>query len=187
MKPKIRRKNYPSSFSPPKIAGQLDQIAEEVYDTRLRIRVLQEENTSSAAAAASAVGCSQNVLVKYRLDFDNSAYVDRNAAAQFDRMQLPPIPVGVLLRLFPFGVIIDRGIRIMDAGEKLLSVWGVPAAENVRGIPVVDCFILRRPRDIPFTWNNVSIRIRKLRGQWPNLQRRQGRTDSFTQNKFGEP
>jgi len=144
-------------------AGQLDQIANEVYDTKLKIRVLQEENTSAAsalltasAAAAKAAG-PQNVLVKYRLDFDNGAFVDQHAAVQtFDRLQLPSIPVGVLLRLFPFGVIIDRDIRIMDAGEKLLSVWGAAAADDVRGHLMVEHFVLRRPRDIPFTWTNVS-------------------------------
>lgn len=142
-------------------AGQLDQIAGEVYDTRLKIRVLQEENTSTVPAqlqtAAAAAAGPHNVLVKYRLDFDNSAYVEQHAAVQtFDRMQLPSIPVGVLLRLFPFGVVIGRGIRIMDAGEKLLSVWGAATADDVRGHPVVEHFVLRRPRDIPFTWTNVS-------------------------------
>lgn len=145
------------------VAGQLDQIADEVYDTRLRIRVLQEENTSAvsaqlmASAAAKAAG-PQNVLVKYRLDFDNSAYVGQHAAVQtFDRLQLPSIPVAVLLRLFPFGVVIGRDIRIMDAGEKLLSVWGAATADDVRGHLLVEHFVLRRPRDIPFTWTNVSV------------------------------
>lgn len=148
-------------------AGQLDQIANDVYDTNLKIRVLQEENTSAVSAqqlmASSATKAAgpQNVLVKYRLDFDNSAFVDQYAAVQtFDRLQLPSIPVGVLLRLFPFGVIVDRDIRIMDAGEKLLSVWGAATADDVRGHLMVEHFVLRRPRDIPFTWTNVSARIR---------------------------
>lgn len=147
------------------IAGQLDQIANEVYDTRLSIRVLEEMNTSAVsvqlmASAAAMANCPQNVLVKYRLDFDNTAYMDQNATVQFDRMQLPPIPVSVLLRLFPFGVIIDRDIRIMDAGEKLLSIWGASTADEVRGDLVVDRFVLRRPRDIPFTWTTVSVTFR---------------------------
>lgn len=125
----------------------------------MRIRVLQEENTlaaSSQLTSAAATG-THNVLVKYRLDFDNRAYVEQHAAVQtFDRLQLPSIPIGVLLRLFPFGVVIGRDIRIMDAGEKLLSVWGADTARDVRGQLLVDRFVLRRPRDIPFTWNNVS-------------------------------
>lgn len=141
-------------------AGQLDQIANEVYATSLKIRVLQEENTSNASAsgqlAAKAAG-PQNVLVKYRLDFDNNAFMDQHAAVQtFDRLKLPSIPVAVLLRLFPFGVVIGRDIRIMDAGEKLLSVWGADTADDVRGHLLVEHFVLRRPRDIPFTWVNVS-------------------------------
>lgn len=130
-----------------------------MYDTNLKIRVLQEENTSAGSAAQQAVSAAgpQNVLVKYRLDFDNSAFVDQHAAVQtFDRLQLPSIPVGVLLRLFPFGVIIGRDIRIMDAGEKLLSVWGATTADDVRGHLLVEHFVLRRPRNIPFTWTNVS-------------------------------
>jgi len=151
-------------------AGQLDQIAEEVYDTNLRIRVLQSENTttaavsshlSAAATAAAAAAGLQNVLVKYRLDFDNSAYMDQHAAVHtFDRsLQLPSIPIGLLLRLFPFGVVIDQDIRIMDAGEKLLSVWGASTADEVRGHLLVQHLVLRRPRDIPFTWTNVSTYI----------------------------
>lgn len=145
-------------------AGQLDQIAIEVYDTSLKIRVLQEENTTNpsvpgqqASLAAQAAG-PHNVLVKYRLDFDNNAFMDQYAAVQtFDnRLMLPSIPVAVLLRLFPFGVIIGRDIRIMDAGEKLLSVWGADTADDVRGHLLVEHFVLRRPRDIPFTWVNVS-------------------------------
>lgn len=131
----------------------------EVYDTNLKIRVLQEENTTAVLAqkTASDGAGSQNVLVKYRLDFDNSAYVEQCAAVQtFDRLQLPSIPISVLLRLFPFGVLIGRDIRIMDAGEKLLSVWGAATADDIRGHQLVEHFILRRPRDIPFTWNNVS-------------------------------
>ncbi|XP_050436148.1 soluble guanylate cyclase 89Da-like [Adelges cooleyi] len=131
--------------------GQLDEIAKDVYHTKLKIRVLQEEHTSAPAMPAG----SQNILVKFRLDFDNSHFVDQNAAVQtIERLQLPPIPIAVLLRLFPFGVIIDRDIRIMDAGEKLLSVWGV-TLEEVRGHPIVEHLILRRPRDIPFTWPNL--------------------------------
>lgn len=129
-----------------------------MYDTNLKIRVLQQENTTaiSTQKTVSEAG-SQNVLVKYRLDFDNSAYVEQCVAVQtFDRLQLPSIPISVLLRLFPFGVLIGRDIRIMDAGEKLLSVWGAATADDVRGHQLVEHFILRRPRDIPFTWNNVS-------------------------------
>ncbi|XP_001943213.1 soluble guanylate cyclase 89Db [Acyrthosiphon pisum] len=161
--------------------GQLDQIAEEVYDTNLKIRVLQCEKTSTttvsshqsavATATAAAAGL-QNVLVKFRLDFDNSAFVDQHAAVHtFDRcLQLPSIPIGLLLRLFPFGVVINQDIRIMDAGEKLLSVWGAATADDVRGHLLVQHLVLRRPRDIPFTWTNlmylasVTFELEVLRG-----------------------
>ncbi|XP_050536349.1 soluble guanylate cyclase 89Db-like [Daktulosphaira vitifoliae] len=131
--------------------GQLDEIANDVYHTNLKIRILQEEYTS---ASQMPTGC-QNILVKYRLEFDNSAYIDQNAAVYaFDRLQLPSIPISVLLRLFPFGVVIGRDIRIMDVGEKLLGVWGF-TLEDVRGHLLVEHLILRRPRDIPFTWTNL--------------------------------
>jgi len=118
---------------------------------------VSSHQSAAASAAATAAGF-QNVLVKYRLDFDNSAFVDQHAAVHtFDRcLQLPSIPIKLLLRLFPFGVVINRDIRIMDAGEKLLSVWGAATADDVRGHLLVQHLVLRRPRDIPFTWTNVS-------------------------------
>jgi guanylate cyclase len=139
-------------------AGQLEQIAEDVYNTKLCIRVLHEENTTVTSQSISLQGAGpHNVMVKFRLDFDNSAFLCQSTAKTFDRLQLPSVHIGVLLLLFPFGVVVGRDLRIVDAGEKLLNVLGLATTDDVRGHTMVDHFLIRRPRDIPFTWNNVSI------------------------------
>lgn len=48
------------------LAGQLFQIAKDLYNTELNITVLESSNN---------VPGSRNVMVKFRIDFDNRQYV----------------------------------------------------------------------------------------------------------------
>lgn len=50
-------------------AGQLFHIAKELYNTDLSIRVLESSNN---------IPGSRNVMVKFRIDFDNRQYVSFN-------------------------------------------------------------------------------------------------------------
>uniref|UniRef100_A0A8D8S3Q7 guanylate cyclase n=1 Tax=Cacopsylla melanoneura TaxID=428564 RepID=A0A8D8S3Q7_9HEMI len=45
-------------------------------------------------------------------------------------------------------------MRIVAAGEKMVDIWGTNA---VLGRPMVDHFVLRRPRGIKFTWVNILL------------------------------
>lgn len=76
--------------------------------------------------------------------------------AHLETRQLAPFSCDLLLQLFPFGILITPGMVIAGAGEKLIEVCG--GKEKLLGQPVTKFFRLRRPKGIPFTWNNVRIR-----------------------------
>jgi guanylate cyclase len=135
------------SFLLPLFTGQLYQIADELYNTQLAIKVLEE--------VTSAPG-TRNVLVKFRLDFDNREFVLSRTEKRTlpGRLALPTVPCSVLMRLFPFGLVFNEDMRILAAGEKLLQVCG-SGPEALLGQSITDSFKLRRPRGIPFTWKNV--------------------------------
>jgi hypothetical protein len=64
----------PDDFSPP---GQLLEIANEIYGLDLKVKIIEAENDIKGGTAGPidmAAGF-KNVVVKYRLDFDNSEYV----------------------------------------------------------------------------------------------------------------
>lgn len=68
--------------------------------------------------------------------------------------ELSPVSCGLLLRLFPFGVVVNPEMRIEGAGEKLLQVWG--GNTSILNRHICEVFKLRRPKGISFTWRNVS-------------------------------
>nr|CAD7568475.1 unnamed protein product [Timema californicum] len=127
-------------------SGQLYQIAEELYNTQLAIKVL-EENTSAPG--------SRKVLVKFRLDFDNREFVFSKTASKsnLERLELPPVSCSVLMKMFPFGLVYNKDMKVLAVGEKLLQVYGDPDA--ILGRPITDNFRLRRPRGVQFTWKNT--------------------------------
>ena len=105
---------------------------------------------------ATAVPGARNVLVKFRLDFDNQEYIlsRTNKRISLERLTLPPVPCSVLMRLFPFGFVFNEKMVILDAGEKLRQVCGT-SPDALIGETVTVNFKLRRPKGIPFTWKNV--------------------------------
>lgn len=98
---------------------------------------------------------SRNVLVKFRLDFDNVEYIAAQAEKKtyLERIPLPNFECFLLLKLFEFGIIFGEDMKLLGVGEKLIHFWGT---RPVLGDSVVDHFKLRRPKGIPFTWKNVS-------------------------------
>ncbi|XP_044728645.1 soluble guanylate cyclase 89Db-like [Chrysoperla carnea] len=127
--------------------GQLFQIAVEIYGfDDLDIQMLETHNTASG---------SKNVQIKFRLNFDNREYMATHSKKNIfmERLSLPPVPAELLLEFFPFGMIISKNMNLLGVGEKLLQVWGETPA--ILGDPVARHFKLRRPKGIPFTWNNL--------------------------------
>lgn len=68
--------------------------------------------------------------------------------------ELPPVSCTFILRLFPFGVVINKDMQILGAGDKLLQAWG--GSSSIRDKHITEVFKLRRPKGISFTWGNVS-------------------------------
>lgn len=131
----------------PIVSGQVSQIADEIYNIHLKMRILEESH--------SAAGC-KSVLVRFRLDFDNAGYIASKMEKRtyLERISLPDFHCFFLLKLFQFGVIFAEDMKILGVGEKLLSLWGF---EHVLGNNITDHFRLRRPKGIPFTWKNVRV------------------------------
>lgn len=68
--------------------------------------------------------------------------------------ELSPVSCTFFLRLFPFGVVMNKDMRILGAGDKLLQAWG--GTTSILNKHVTEIFKLRRPKGISFTWGNVS-------------------------------
>ncbi|XP_011878399.1 PREDICTED: soluble guanylate cyclase 89Da-like [Vollenhovia emeryi] len=125
--------------------GQLFQIANDLYNTELDIKILESSNN---------IPGSRNVMVKFRINFDNRQYMTKN-----NRMntpldhELPPVSCTFFLRLFPFGVVMNKDMRVLGAGDKLLQAWG--GTTSILNKHVTEIFKLRRPKGISFTWGNI--------------------------------
>lgn len=66
---------------------------------------------------------------------------------------MPPVSCTFFLRLFPFGVVMNKDMQILGAGDKLLQAWG--GTTSILNKHVTEIFKLRRPKGISFTWGNV--------------------------------
>ncbi|XP_029173024.1 soluble guanylate cyclase 89Db-like [Nylanderia fulva] len=125
--------------------GQLFQIAKDLYNTELNIRVLESLNN---------IPGSRNVMIKFRIDFDNHPYVIKNNRIKTTlNREMSPVSCSFFLRLFPFGVVMNKDMRILGAGDKLLQAWG--GTMSILNKPVTEIFKLRRPKGISFTWGNI--------------------------------
>ncbi|XP_076238178.1 soluble guanylate cyclase 89Da [Calliopsis andreniformis] len=125
--------------------GQLFQIAKDLYETDLKITVLETSNS---------IPGSRSVMVKFRIDFDNREYIAKNKRMEAPLgRELPPVSCTFLLRLFPFGVVMNKDMRILGVGDKLLQAWG--GSSSILNKHITEVFKLRRPKGISFIWGNV--------------------------------
>ncbi|XP_044019324.1 soluble guanylate cyclase 89Db-like [Aphidius gifuensis] len=125
--------------------GQLFQIAKDLYETTLDIRVLESSDN---------IPGSRSVMVKFRIDFDNRDYTAKNSRMEMPvAKQLQPVSSSLLLRLFPFGVIMNSEMRILGGGEKLVQAWG--GTLSILNRHITEVFKLRRPKGVSFTWRNM--------------------------------
>ncbi|KAF4524042.1 hypothetical protein B566_EDAN016025, partial [Ephemera danica] len=128
------------------LMGQMEEIANDVYHIDVRIVELGEEFDASNPQS--------QLQVRFRLDFDNSEYMAGEARRRgrlgLDAALLPAVPGNLLLRLFPFGVMINRELRVVAAGEKLQ--WR--GRTRVTGSPFASLFRLRRPK-VDIDWRTL--------------------------------
>ncbi|KAL1418072.1 hypothetical protein MTO96_005830 [Rhipicephalus appendiculatus] len=117
------------------LVGQLVQVANTFYGMRLQVRVLSQRSTPDGAQAL------------LRLSFDNAAFTlneQRRQRAQEGITLLPDVSWGSLLRLFPFGMLVDRCMRLLWLGHRLRMVFG-QSGEAYPGRPVHELMRLHRP------------------------------------------
>lgn len=129
-----------------KIAGQLEEIANQFFKTLITIQVLQEYLTDDGF---------KNVTIKFRLNYDNSEFIGRTESLIVNTT-LSPLPSEFLMRLFPYSVMFGRNLRILGAGSKLFSIF---CDMKLMHLPVAGILKIRRPKGISFTWNNVSSKL----------------------------
>ncbi|KAK5650378.1 hypothetical protein RI129_001407 [Pyrocoelia pectoralis] len=130
------------------VMGLLDQIAKDIYNiTSLKVTVM--EHTSSAS------GNRRNVIVKFRLDFDNTNYIKGELLKQSSSkiVKLPSVPCYQLLELFPFAIMINPSMEIMGLGQRIIEIW--TGEDTLLGTPINKYFSLRRPKGISFAWKNL--------------------------------
>ncbi|XP_067214413.1 soluble guanylate cyclase 89Db-like [Linepithema humile] len=127
------------------LMGQLFQIAKDLYNIELDIRVLETSNN---------IPGSRSVMVKFRIDFDNRQYIAKNNEMKTPLgRELSPVSCTFFLRLFPFAVVMNKDMQILGAGDKLLQAWG--GTTTILNKPITEIFKLRRPKGISFTWGNI--------------------------------
>ncbi|KAM3959755.1 soluble guanylate cyclase 89Db [Aphomia sociella] len=123
------------------LMGQLYEIAEDIFSLKLKVSIMKESMEGNYYVAV------------LRLEFDNSDYVQSLMIRKSLPCLLPPVPASLLLQLFPFGVLLDRRMKILMAGDKLVEAWGGPS-NRIEKSAISEVLRLRKPK-VPFTWDKV--------------------------------
>ncbi|XP_026732145.1 soluble guanylate cyclase 89Da-like [Trichoplusia ni] len=123
------------------LMGQLYEIAEDIFSLKLKVSVVKESMEGSYYVAV------------LRLEFDNSDYVQSLMLRKSLPCPLPAVPASLLLQLFPFGVLLDRRMKILMAGERLVAAWGGPV-NRIEKSAISEILRLRKPK-VSFTWDKV--------------------------------
>ncbi|XP_053698579.1 soluble guanylate cyclase 89Db-like [Sabethes cyaneus] len=184
------------------LRGQLMEIAKQLYNMDISIKVLESQNDvpGGTAGPISIQGGLKTVIVKYRLDFDNREYMRKriHIEAHPSQLQLAPVDSSLLLDLFPFALILNEQMQITAAGEKLIESWMLNnvncSPTELMGSKVTDYFKLRRPTGITFTWENmkrlqtVNFEIQLLKGSTLNgMEEAAAPVDSVPQYELDDP
>ncbi|CAH1989734.1 unnamed protein product [Acanthoscelides obtectus] len=133
------------------VMGQLEQIANEIYNLNLNTSVVDQEISTAPSGKTL-------YIVNLRLNFDNSHYIESKKAAKATHLQLtswlPAFSCDLLFELFPFAVLFDPAMTVVGCGGKLLELAG-GCKEQLLRQPLDNMFKLRRPKGIAFTWKNA--------------------------------
>uniref|UniRef100_A0A336KLM2 guanylate cyclase n=1 Tax=Culicoides sonorensis TaxID=179676 RepID=A0A336KLM2_CULSO len=145
------------------LTGQLCEIATTFFNMDLKVRILESQNDVQGGTTApiSINGGLKDVTVKFRLDFDNRAYMAYkvHSSAHPSQQILPDISIDLLFNLFPFALLIDREMCVCGAGEKIVDAWSSSnnnkAPNLLMGVKIDKAFTIRRPQGIVFDWDTV--------------------------------
>lgn len=123
------------------LIGLLHQIAKDVFNLELKLKVLDTQTSVTGRTS---------VTVRFRLDFDNTPYMEakRIKIANSEKCDLAPVSCHLLLELFPFAVLIDSKLNIAGVGLKFVEITKKSMLRN----PLTRHFRIRRPTGIHFTW-----------------------------------
>lgn len=109
---------------------------------------------------------------------------------------LSKIDSELLLHLFPFGLILDKEMKIIGAGEKIIDAWSSNnnnrSGHALLGAPLTDHFKLCRPKGIAFNWDNVKnlqyvlFELELLRGKESAKGRKSGGVAGESSTKSAE-
>ncbi|XP_031334521.1 soluble guanylate cyclase 89Db-like isoform X1 [Photinus pyralis] len=130
------------------IIGLLTQISKDFFNlTAFKLTVV--DNSCSAGANR------RSNVVKFRIDFDNTNYMQAEVLRHRPKKieNLPSVPCYHLLELFPFAIMIDPSMVMVGVGQKLVEICS--GQDILLGQSVNDHFSLRRPKGISITWKNL--------------------------------
>lgn len=113
------------------VRGQITEISKQFYDTQMNIEIVSETESDSVF----------NCIM--RLHFNNLSFQKVEDAL--------PVPSEVFFEVFPFNIVFNRGMRIINVGQGMNN-----AVRNLLGKCVQDVFVLSRPL-ITFNWDSVRM------------------------------
>ncbi|KAI4457344.1 guanylate cyclase soluble subunit beta-2 [Holotrichia oblita] len=124
--------------------GLLNQIAKDFFNLELKLKILDTQTSVTGRTSTT---------VRFRLDFDNTLYMEAKKIkiAHSEKCDLAPVSCQLFLELFPFGVLIDPNLNIAGVGLKFVEICKTSMLRN----PLTKHFRIRRPKGINFTWTNA--------------------------------
>lgn len=112
------------------VRGQITEIAKQFYQTEMSIEIVSETTDDSVS----------NCIM--RLHFNNKNFIQIEDSL--------PVPSEVFFEVFPFNIVFNRGMRVINCGRGMLN-----ALADLPQHLITDFFLLTRPL-IEFTWDAVS-------------------------------
>lgn len=149
-----------------------------MFNLELKINIL-ESHTFHNKGPKSKSDPTASVIIKYRLDFDNTEYVSKliqkkqkfllsflqmtnrvNKKPEESQLGFPNVTTELLLELFPFGILINKEVKISGYGEKLAEAFinanYKEPPDVMIGSFVTEYFEIRRPLEIDFTFETLK-------------------------------
>lgn len=121
------------------VIGQLQECA-KMFSVELDAKVLSIKDTDN--------GCQ----IEYRLNFDNSPFLNQQIAPLEDST-FPDIPSTLFFEVFPMSLFFDKDLKIRQVGKNLQFLFG---EKPLKGKKMTSIFTLRRPLSVKFTYDDIS-------------------------------